>query len=147
MPLQIPEIDRRSFQELLDETLARIRVHNPEWTNYNESDPGITMLQLFAFLAESVIYRSSVIPERARIKFLTLLDIPIAPAHAAQGVVTFETQRGALEPVLVDADTELLAGQVPFRTRHALDVAPLEGRPYLKTPLAADREAEVRDRY
>ncbi|MDA0166267.1 hypothetical protein OM076_38740 [Solirubrobacter ginsenosidimutans] len=147
MPLQIPEIDGRGYQELLDEAIARIRVHNPEWTNYNPSDPGITLLQLFAFLAESVRYRSALIPERARIKFLQLLDIPLEPAHAAAGIVAFEYQSGPLSPILVETDLELLAGQVPFRTTHALSVVPAEGRAFVKAPLTADREAQIRARY
>ncbi len=147
MPLKIPEIDSRSYQQLLDEALARIRVHNPEWTNHNQSDPGITLLQLFAFLSESVLYRSAVIPERARVKFLTLLDVPLEPARAATGIVAFEHQSGPLDPVAVPADLELLAGQVPFRTHNALDVAPVEARAFVKRPLTPEREAEVIERY
>jgi hypothetical protein len=147
MPLQIPEIDDRGYQELLDETIARIRVHNPEWTNFNSADPGITLLQLFAFLAESVRYRSALIPERARVKFLQLLDIALEPAHAATGIVAFEYQSGPLAPILVHDDIELLAGQVPFRTRHALSVVPVEGRAYVKAPLTPERETLIRARY
>lgn len=147
MPLEIPEIDGRTYQQLLDEAIARIRVHNPEWTNYNHSDPGMTLLQLFSFIAESVLYRSAIIPERARVKFLRLLDIALAPAHAAEGVVAFEHQSGPLQPIIVDADVELLAGQVPFRTRNAVAVAPLEGRAFVKAPLTSERDALVRDRY
>ena len=54
MPLRVPQIDNRSYQQLLDEALARIRVHTPQWTNYNDSDPGITLLQLFAFLSDLI---------------------------------------------------------------------------------------------
>ena len=42
MPLSIPTLDNRRYQDLLDEALARIPVHNPEWTNFNRSDPGVT---------------------------------------------------------------------------------------------------------
>ena len=48
MPLQIPSIDNRRYQDLLNEALARIPVHNPEWTNFNKSDPGVTLVELFA---------------------------------------------------------------------------------------------------
>ena len=63
MPLQIPSIDDRRYQDLLNEALARIPVHNPEWTNFNKSDPGVTLLELFAFLTENLLYRSNQIPE------------------------------------------------------------------------------------
>ena len=45
MPIKIPSLDDRKYQELLDEALARIPVHNPEWTNFNKSDPGVTLVE------------------------------------------------------------------------------------------------------
>ena len=59
-----PIIEPRSYQDLVDEALARIPVHNPEWTNFNRSDPGVTLLELFAFLIEALGYRANQIPER-----------------------------------------------------------------------------------
>ena len=64
MPLTLPAIDERRFGDLRDEALARIPVHNPEWTNFNKSDPGVTLIELFAFLTESLLYRANQIPER-----------------------------------------------------------------------------------
>jgi len=55
MPLQIPSIDDRRYQDLVTEALARIPVHNPEWTNFNKSDPGVTLIELFAFLTENLL--------------------------------------------------------------------------------------------
>ena len=85
MPLQIPTIDNRRYQDLLDEALARIPVHNPEWTNFNKSDPGVTLIELFAFMTENLLYRSNLIPERNRLKFLQLLGVPLQPASSAVG--------------------------------------------------------------
>ena len=52
MPLEDVTLDERKYQDLLNEALARIPVHNPEWTNFNKSDPGVTLLEIFAFLTE-----------------------------------------------------------------------------------------------
>lgn len=147
MALKVPKLDDRSYQEILNEALARIRVHNPEWRNAYESDPGVTILELFAFMSESLLYRSNQIPERNRRKFLTLLGIPMQPATAARGFVTFQNERGPLATVTLSPDIEVLAGQVPFRTQGGLDVLPVEGRFYYKRKLAEDRVAEVRDLY
>ncbi len=38
--------------------------HYPEWTDFNSSDPGVTLLQLFAFLAEGLLYRASLISKQ-----------------------------------------------------------------------------------
>jgi len=81
MPLQIPSIDDRRYQELLNEALARIPVHNREWTNFNKSDPGVTLLEVFAFMAESLLYRSNQIPERNRLKILGRARIKDAREH------------------------------------------------------------------
>ena len=85
MALTIPTLDDRRYQQLVDEALARIPVHTPEWTNFNKSDPGVTIIEVFAFLAESLIYRSNLIPERNRFKFLNLLGVPLAPAQDSAG--------------------------------------------------------------
>ena len=105
MPLTIPAIDNRNYRDLVDEALARIPVHNPEWTNFNDSDPGVTLLHLFAFLTDTLLYRANRIPERSRLKFLRLLGIPLQAASAARGVVTVSNDRGPLETITLPAET------------------------------------------
>src|SRR3954451_18735657 len=111
MPLTIPSIDDRRYQDLLNEALARIPVHNPEWTNFNKSDPGVTLLELFAFLTESLLYRSNQIPERNRRKFPSLLGLPLRPAAAAEGLVTFRNERGPRQVFTLAEGMEVRAGQ------------------------------------
>jgi len=142
MPLQIPSIDDRRYQELLNEALARIPVHNREWTNFNKSDPGVTLLEVFAFMAESLLYRSNQIPERNRLKFLSLLGIPLRPASSARGLVTFTNERGPLNTITLNGGVELRAGQVPFQSAQGLDVLPIEGKVYYKHPLKQPSEQQ-----
>src|ERR1700758_5106095 len=111
-----PTIDSRTYQDLVDEALARIPIHNPEWTNFNHSDPGVTLIELFAFLTENLLYRANQIPERNRLKFLSLLGIPLQPASAARGIVTFANERGPLRTFTLSPGLEVRAGSVPFRT-------------------------------
>jgi hypothetical protein len=132
MPLQIPSIDNRRYQDLLNEALARIPVHNPEWTNFNKSDPGVTLVELFAFLTENLLYRANQIPERNRRKFLQLLGVPLQPSSSAVGLVTFTNDRGPLETTTLNSGIEVRAGQVPFRTDQGLDVLPIEAGVYYK---------------
>ena len=146
MPLTIPTIDGRRYQDLVDEALARIPVHNPEWTNFNQSDPGVTLIQLFAFLAENLLYRANQIPERNRRRFLSLLGVPLQPAASARGIVTIANGRGPREVVTLNSGLELRAGAVPFRTTHSLDVLPVEAQAYYKRPLA-DPPAELLAHY
>src|SRR5271157_2312191 len=97
MPLIIPQLEDQSYNDILQQAMVRIPVHNPEWTNFNDSDPGITILQLHSFMYENLLYRANLIPERNRLKFLTLLGATLTPASAAQGVVTIANERGPLQ--------------------------------------------------
>lgn len=132
MPLQIPNLDDRRYQQLLDESLQRIPVHNPEWTNFNRSDPGVTLIEVFAFLTETLLYRANQIPERNRLKFLSLLGVPLQPASSAVGIVTVTNERGPEQTVTLSSGLEVRAGQVPFRTERGLDVLPIEAQVYYK---------------
>jgi hypothetical protein len=132
MPIRPPAIDSRSFEQLRDEALARIPVHNPEWTNFNASDPGVTLLELFAFLTENLLYRANQIPERNRLKFLQLLGVPLAAAQAATGLVQFGNARGPLVAAGLPSGTAVMAGALPFVLEQGLDVLPLEAHVCIK---------------
>lgn len=149
MTLPIPDIDDREFEEILEEALSRVPVHNPEYTNFNESDPGVTMLQVFSFLTESLLYRANQIPERNRVKFLRLLGLSRRPASVASGLVTFSNPRGPMDKKVLDRGTEVKAGSVPFRTTHGLEVLPVESRAYYKkaVSLSGEENAEARRIY
>lgn len=146
MSLNIPVLDNRSYDQLVAEVKARIAVHTPEWTNLNASDPGITLLELFAFLTDNLLYRSNRIPEANRLKFLSMLGIPLQPATPGLGLVTVTNAKGPIEagPVL-PAGTELRAGQVAFATATTLPVLPVTAQAYIKRPHTPD--AESRQRY
>lgn len=140
MPIEIPSIDDRRYQQLVDDTLARIPTHTPEWTNFNVSDPGVTLIQLFAFLTESLLYRANQIPERNRLKFLQLLGVPLQPASSARGIITISNERGPTETGTLNSDLEVRAGQVSFRTESGLDVLPVEA--YVCFKATSEQSAE-----
>ena len=86
MPIPLYNLDDRNFDDLVNEMLARIPGHTPEWTNPRLGDPGRTLIELFAWLADTVLYRANLIPERQRLVFLRLLNIPMRPAIPASGL-------------------------------------------------------------
>lgn len=75
MSLPLPNLDDRTFDDLMKEARSLIPVYNKEWTNYNPSDPGITLLELFSWLSEISIYRANKVQEENYRKFLELLGI------------------------------------------------------------------------
>jgi hypothetical protein len=131
MPITPPAIDERSFQDLVRDALARVPVHTPEYTHLAQSDPGVTLVELFAFIAESMLYRANRAPELSRYKFLRLLGVPLAPPTPAHGLAALRSKRVA-PPETLAAGTELRAGDIAFRTMAAIDVLPVEARPYVK---------------
>jgi hypothetical protein len=136
MPLQLPVLDDRNYEQLLEAAKRRIPSHTPEWTNFDvESDPGITLVQLFAFLTDNLLYRANRIPERNRLKFLQLLGIPLQPAAAAEGIVAIRNDRGPMQALTLAAGVAVLAGNVRFLTRSGLTVLPVEGQVYYKRPV------------
>ena len=147
MPLELPNIDDRRYQQLVDELLARVPVHTPEWTNFNNSDPGVTLVQLYAFLTENLLYRANLIPERNRLKFLQLLRMPLATATTARGLVAINNKSGALDTkTIIPSGMEVRAGNVSFRTELGLDVLPVETAVFFKRPLEPV-PPDIRDYY
>lgn len=146
MPLELPVLDDRNYEQLLDAAKRRIPSHTPEWTNFDvESDPGITLVQLFAFLTDNLLYRANRIPERNRLKFLQLLGIPLQPAAAAQGLVAIRNERGPVQALTLKPGVVVTAGSVRFLTRSGLTVLPIEGQVYYKQLVdpASPRHADL----
>ena len=103
MAIDAPSLDDRSFDDLFEEARALIPRYTEEWTDHNESDPGIAMLQLHAWYTDQLLYRLNQVPERNYRKFLQLLGIDVRPASPAQVDVTFTTAKP-------DADAIVPAG-------------------------------------
>ncbi len=76
MPLPLPNLDDRTYTDLVDEAIALIPNFAPEWTNHNPSDPGITLIELFAYLAELLLYQQNQITEKSLLVFLKFLNGP-----------------------------------------------------------------------
>lgn len=74
MPLTLPNLDDRRYGDLVDEARALIPTHAPEWTNHNPSDPGIMLVELFAWLSEMLIYRLNRVTDENTRNFLRLLN-------------------------------------------------------------------------
>src|SRR6266566_951476 len=133
MPLEnfLPTIDDRRFDDIMQEVRTRIARYTPEWTpvwtDVNDNDPGITMVQVFAWLAEILTYRMSKVPELNYIKFLQLLGIELNAAEPSNAEVTFPIKTTFPDPsVIVPVGTQITAqgpaGAAPivFETDRAL---------------------------
>jgi len=87
--LNVPELDDLKFQTLVDHARKKIISYCPEWTEYNISDPGITLIELFAYMTEMLGYRLNQVPKRNYLKFLELLGTKPADPVPAHTELTF----------------------------------------------------------
>lgn len=143
MPNFPPRLDDRNFDNLVAELLARIPAHTPEWTDPRVGDPGRALIELFAWLGDTLLYRANLIPERQRLVFLKLLGMQLRPAAAAHGLVTvgFASETAA-EPITLRLGARV-DGPPTFETRGELTVLPVEGRVYAKRRLTDDEAKEM----
>jgi hypothetical protein len=132
MPLPLPSLDDRTWTDLTAEGLALIPRYAPDWTNQNVSDPGITLVELFAWLTEMTIYRLDRISSHHRRKFLELLGFDMRLPEAALTFLSFAPSSGA-DPFDLPAGVQFQAVSsaglvVPFRTMNSLDISPVNLR-------------------
>ena len=50
-----PKLDDRTYADIIAEAVRLIPRYCPEWTNHNPSDPGITILELCAWMTEMIL--------------------------------------------------------------------------------------------
>lgn len=116
MPLEdfIPQLDDHTYDSTLAEMRARIARYTPEWkpvwTDVNDSDPGITMLQVFAWLSDMLTYRMNQVPNLNYLKFLQLIGIELQPAQPAYAEITFPVLSTYTSPTaIVPLGTQVIA--------------------------------------
>ena len=107
MPLTTPVLDDRSFQSIVDEAKKRIPHYTEEWTDHNVSDPGVTLIELFAWMTEMQIYRLNQVPRLHYIKFLNMLGMSMRGPVPAEAAVTFTLTAPQETAVLIPAGTEV----------------------------------------
>jgi predicted phage baseplate assembly protein len=109
MPLIAPNLDDRRYPEILAAARQLIPRYAPEWTNHNDADPGITLLQLFAWMTEMTQFRLNQVPDLNHVKFLQLLGIELLPARPARASLAFTLARRDVDTVLVPRGAQVSA--------------------------------------
>src|SRR5215210_5781122 len=111
MPLPLPRLDNRTFDQLVEEgrlTLPRLA---PGWTDHNYHDPGITLMDLFAWLVETDLYRLDRTSPAAYRAFLRFVGIEPRPAQVAETVVAFDLDSNNDPIHLLQSRHPLIANQ------------------------------------
>ncbi len=147
------DLDDRTFQELVEECILRIPRYCPEWTNYNPSDPGITLVELFAWLTDQMLLRFNQVPRRNYVTFLEMLGIRLQAPVPAQTEVTFYLSASLSTPYTILADTEIATERtevdeaVVFSTDQGLTLGIPVIRNFLTANTAGAQPQDLRDRF
>jgi predicted phage baseplate assembly protein len=130
MALPIPNLDDRRFQDLVNESKRMVQQKVPKWTDHNVHDPGVTLIELFAWMTEQVIFRLNRIPDRNYIKFLELIGVHLFPPTAARAPITFWLSGTLPETVRIPVGTTVSTRRteteesINFTTVEPLDIIP-----------------------
>ncbi|MCC7359488.1 MAG: putative baseplate assembly protein [Anaerolineales bacterium] len=130
MPLPEPRLDDRRFQDIVNEAKAMIPRYTPEWTDHNVSDPGVTMIELFAWMTDLLLYRLNRVPEKNYIRFMDLIGMRLQGATPARAPITFWLSAPQPGQVTIPRGTEVATvrtGDQPaitFTTDEDLAVVP-----------------------
>ncbi|PPD33533.1 MAG: putative baseplate assembly protein [Methylomonas sp.] len=132
----IINLDDRRFDDLVEEAKARLLHSLPELTQIVPGDPVHALVDVFAWLTETILYRANLIPERQRQAFLNLLQIPRRPAVPARGLICVDStrKRTAHLPAIIAAESHL-----PYATQHFSSVGDLQPTPLLMDIVCKER--------
>jgi predicted phage baseplate assembly protein len=128
--MTLPEIklDDRDFQSLVDEARRRIAATCPEWTEHNVSDPGITLIEQFAWMTELLLYRVNRIPDKLQLALMGLLQVSLAPPVEARTRLRFLLAPDQATAVTIPAGTAVATDDQPshqsvvFTTRDTVEI-------------------------
>ena len=130
MSLPKPNLDDRTFQDIVDEAKRLIPTYCPEWTDHNVSDPGVTLIELFAWMVEMMLFRLNQLPEKSQVTFMEMMGVRLEPPKPAQTALTFWLSTSATETVTIPAGTEVATLQtatepaITFSTDRDLAIQP-----------------------
>jgi predicted phage baseplate assembly protein len=105
MALPVPNLDDRRFQDLVDDAKRMVMRRCPEWTDHNVSDPGVTLIETFAFMTDQMLFRLNQVPDKLYVKFLELIGLRLIPPTPAKAPVTFWLSAPAITAVGIPAGT------------------------------------------
>ncbi len=111
MTLRSPNLDDRRFEDLVEEGRRRISQSCQGWTDLTPGDPGIVLLEVFAYLTDILLYRLNRIPDKAFIEFLRLIGLRLYPPAAAGVNLHFKLARPQNRAVEIPKGTRVTTGR------------------------------------
>jgi predicted phage baseplate assembly protein len=146
VPIESPQLDDLRFNAVATQLRRQIALFNPEWTDHNESDPGITMLQLFAYLAEQIGFRLNRLPDKAYVEMLKLIGVRLAPAQPASTFLAFYLAKPETAVAfLIDEATRIKAKAKTSPPPTFETIAPVDAVPGQLAAMVTTQSDDLRD--
>lgn len=130
MPLPSVNLDDRSFDDLVDQARQLIPQYCPEWTDHNTSDPGMALIEIFAWMTDLLLFRMNQVPTKVLTQFLDMIGVQLQPPSAAVAPVTFYLSAAPSQPLSLPMATEVatvrteLSEAIVFSTEEDLTIHP-----------------------
>src|SRR5215470_15241151 len=105
--MEIPNLDDRRYQDLVDDAVRLARDRLPEWSASSATDPGVVLIEAFAWMTDQLLYRLNRVPDRLYLKFLELIGVKLIPPTSARTVVSFWVGEGASATVRIPVGTRV----------------------------------------
>lgn len=140
MSLPTPNLDDRAFQDFVDEAKRLLQRRAPEWTDNNVADPGITLIETFAYMVDQLVFRLNQVPNLHYIKFLELLGESLRPPSAAYTTLEFTLTVPQPDDVLVPEGVEVSTARrgtstpIVFTTNESLIISSASVKALLSQP-------------
>ena len=103
------------WESVMNRLRKEIPERYPGWTDYNIHDPGITILELFAWMRQAQMYHASRIGPRHLGKFAGILGIRRGHRMPGRTLITVDAPEGRY----LEKGTRFFAGDICFETREA----------------------------
>ncbi len=107
MSLPSPNLDDRTFEDLLREAKARIAESCRGWTDLSPSDPGMVLVELFCYLTDTMLYRLNRVPQKAYVEFLRLMGVKLHSPVAARVNLRFSLPQAADRQIDIPRGTQV----------------------------------------
>lgn len=140
MTLPTPNLDDRAFQDFVDEAKRMLQRRAPEWTDNNVADPGVTLIETFAYMVDQLVFRLNQVPNLHYIKFLELLGETLRPPGAAYTTMEFYLTVPQKGDVLIAQGTEVsttrsnMPSPISFSTDEDLVLVAVDVKSLLSQP-------------
>ncbi len=124
LSLPKPDLDNRTFDQLVDEARTLIPRNSQEWTDHNLSDPGVTFLELFAWLSEIALYRINLVTDKHHLKYLKLLGVRPWLPKPAKVDLTFSSAQKRTFKEGMQISTKIAGKAVYFQLDDDINIVP-----------------------